>query len=406
MKKREYALMVIALAGGILAGISISHYIPIDRSVAQKTAGKPESHSHEAENHQEEKAVRLTAAEMKEFGIEVRTAGPSKMAVQVTLPGEIVPNMDRMVHIVPRAPGVIRQVFKFIGDQVRAGELMAVLDSREVADAKAAYLASQSRLDLAQAKANREEMLWRKRISPEQDYQEARNAFEEAKITLKSAEQKLHAMGFSESDLVRLSSQPDETYTSYEIRAPFEGTVIEKHLTIGEVLKEDAIAFTVADLSTVWVKISVYQKDMLLVRKGQRVLISPGKGISDAEGTISYVEPMVREQTRTAMAIVVLPNPEGLFRPGLYVVCLLDVEKIPVSLLIPKTALIQEDRQTQIFIETPEGFVLQPMTLGRSNEQYVEVLSGIKAGQRYVAKGGFTLKAQLSKGTFGEGHGH
>jgi len=129
---------------------------------------------------------------------------------------------------------------------------------------------------------------------------------------------------FSEDYLAQLPSQKDVAYTTYEIHAPFNGTVIERHLTPGEFHKEDAAAFTLADLSMVWVKISIYQKDLPLVQKGQRVHISAGRGIPDTEGKIAYIEAGVREQTRTAVAVVVLPNPNGLFRPGLFVTCRLE----------------------------------------------------------------------------------
>jgi len=411
MRKRNLIFWGTALIVGFLAGSAFHQLIPFRKFDPQETAAKSETHApaegkHAEEKHLDEKAVHLDKDEMKEFGVEVKTAGAGKIAIQTTLPGEIVPNADRLVHIVPRVPGVIRKVFKNIGDDVHSEELMAVLESRELADAKASYLAALKRVELAQANAKREEELWRKRISPEQDYLEARNALAEAQIALKNAEQKLHAIGFSESDLSALSSQPDVTFTSYEIRAPFGGTIIEKHITIGEVLKEDTVAFTVADMSSVWVKISVYQKDMSLVRKGQRVTISAGYGVPEAQGVISYVEPIVKEQTRTAVALVVLANPKGLFRPGLFVTCRLEVDEFTVPLLIPKTALIQEDNRAHIFLETKKGFVLQPITVGRDNDTHVEVLSGIRPGQRYVTQGGFTLKAHLSKGAFGEGHAH
>jgi cobalt-zinc-cadmium efflux system membrane fusion protein len=411
MRKRNLILWGIALIAGFLAGSAFHQLIPFRKSNPQETAAKSETHvpaegKHAEEEQLEEKAVHLDQDEMKEFGVEVKTAGAGKMAIQTTLPGEIVPNADRLVHIVPRVPGVIRKVFKNIGDDVHSEELMAVLESRELADAKASYLAALKRVELAQANAKREEELWRKKISPEQDYLETRNALAEAQITAKNAEQKLHAIGFSESDLAALSSQPDATFTSYEIRAPFGGTIVEKHITIGEVLKEDTVAFTVADMSSVWVKISVYQKDMSLVRKGQRVTISAGYGVPETQGVISYVEPIVKEQTRTAVALVVLPNPKGLFRPGLFVTCRLDLDEFTVPVLIPKTALIQENNRMHIFLETKQGFVLQPITVGRDNDTQIEVLSGIKLGQRYVAQGGFTLKAHLSKGAFGDGHAH
>lgn len=411
MRKRNLTLWGGILIAGFLAGMAFNQWVSLRKIDPPETAAKAETHSSGEAKHSEEegldqKAVHLDKDEMKEFGVEVKTAGAGKIAIQTTLPGEIVPNADRLAHIVPRVPGVIRKVFKNIGDEVHGGELMAVLESRELSDAKAAYLAALKRFELAQATARREELLWQKRISPEQDYLEARSTLAEAQITLKNAEQKLHAIGFSEKDLSALSSQPDVTYTSSEIRAPFDGTVIEKHVTVGEVLKDDTVAFTVADMRSVWVKIGVYQKDMPMVRKGQRVTISTGYGVPDTQGIISYVEPIAKEQTRTAVALVELPNPKGLLRPGLFVTCKLEVDEFAVRLLLPKTALLQENNRTQIFVETEKGFVLQPITLGRENDTHIEALSGIRPGQRYVAQGEFTLKAHLSKGALGGGHAH
>ncbi len=414
MGKKNLAFMVIGLSIGILATIAFFTWHPFHAPPAKEAAataprpGKDEHHAgeKEGEKHSEEKAVKLSEAEKREFGIEVRKAGSGRLVEQVILPGEIQLNPDRVGHIVPRVPGVIRSVYKSAGDSVRAGELMAILESRELADNKAAYLAALNRVELAEATLKREEMLWRKKISPEQDYLEARNALAEARITLNSTEQKLRAMGFSQDYLAQLPSQKDATYTTYEIRAPSDGTVIERHSTPGEFHKEDAALFTVADLSTVWVKISIYQKDLPLVRKWQRVSISAGRGIPDTEGHLSYIEAGLREQTRTAVAVVILPNPQGLFHPGLFVSCKLEAGELPVPVLVPKTALVQGDNQTVIFLETEEGYEPQPVTIGRSDETHVEVVSGIKSGQRYVSKGGFTLQAQLSRRGFGDGHAH
>jgi cobalt-zinc-cadmium efflux system membrane fusion protein len=115
---------------------------------------------------------------------------------------------------------------------------------------------------------------------------------------------------------------------------------------------------------------------------------------------------MVGEQTRTALARVILPNPEGLWRPGLFVTASVDVEKRDVSLLVPKTALQTVEDQPAVFVQTPEGFVPQTVTLGHTNDAYIEVTSGLAPGQRYVTRGAFTLKAQLAKDSFGDGHNH
>lgn len=387
-----------------------------DQSEKQTASGHKESSAeaegHEGEGHagekreEEKKIVKLDAEDIKEFDIEVREAREGKLTVELELPGEITYNADRLAHIVPLVPGVVKNVFKNIGDNVRAGETLAVLESRELAEAKAVYLGALTRLDIARTTLTREETLYNKKISSELEYLEAKKTFDEANIELRSAEQKLHAAGLDEQQVASLSSQPDVKYTAYELKAPFSGTVVEKHITLGEAIKDDEAAFVVADMSTVWINLSVYQKDMPLVKKGQKVTVLPGKDTLPFQGTISYVSPVTGAETRTSTARVVLSNFNGLLRPGLFVTAKVVTDEITVPVAIPKTALISEDDRTMVFVQSGEGFELMPVSVGKSNGVNVEITSGINAGQRYVAKGGFTLKAQLSKGAFGDGHNH
>ncbi|AMV70616.1 RND family efflux pump membrane fusion protein [Desulfuromonas sp. DDH964] len=362
-----------------------------------------------AEGHDEhggEEVVRLSPEELKEFGIEVATAGPGRLDQYAELPGEIVLNADRLAHVVPRVPGIVREVRRTVGDAVNTGELLAVIESRELADAKAAFLAAAEREKLALANFDREERLWRKKISSEQEYLDARRALAEARIARNSAEQQLHALGFSEDYLKSLPEHPDATYTRFEIRAPFAGTITEKHLALGENAKSDAEVFTIADLSSVWVDINVYQKDLTLIRQGQTVVIEIGHGIPQVSGKIAWVGPLVGEATRTAKARVVLANPEGTLRPGLFVTARVAVGNTAAGIVVPKSALQTFEERNVVFVQDEDGFEPRPVELGQKNANQVEILSGLEAGQTYVSQGAFTLKAQLSKGAFGDGHNH
>jgi cobalt-zinc-cadmium efflux system membrane fusion protein len=358
------------------------------------------------DGHGTEKAIRLTEAQRKEFGIEIATAGSGPLKVQVELPGEIVPNADRVAHVVPRVPGVVREVRKVLGDHVRKGEVLLVLDSKELADNKAAFLSAREKLEIAQSNYSREEDLWKKKISPTQDYLQARQALTEVRIELRSTEQKLHALGFSDDYLAKLPSQPDASYIRYEVIAPFDGVIIEKHVALGEAHKEDSVMFRIADLSSVWVNLGVYQKDIPSVRVGQPVVISAGHGIPDMSGEIGYIGPLVGEQTRTAMARVVLSNRGGQLRPGLFVTGRVTLSTMPVPILVPKTALQTIDEKTVVFVRDEDGFEPRPVVVGRSNGTHVEITSGLKSGQKFVSAGAFTLKAQLAKGSFGDGDNH
>jgi len=388
-------------------------------SLTQKAIGNNEQAEHtdsdedghkedeqDEDEHEEGGAISLTDAELDEFGIEVKKAAPGLFETFVDLPGEIVINSDRQAHVVPRVPGIVGEVHKRLGDPVKTNEVMAVLESRDLADAKAEFLASLERFDFAEVFFKREENLWEKKISSEQEYLDARQILVEARINLRSAEQKLHALGFSETYLKQLPDHPDQSYTRYEIKAPFDGVVIQKHISFGEALGDDAEAFVIADLSSVWVDINIYQKDLVKIHTGQKVVIDIGHGVDSAHSTLSYVGPLVGEETRTALARAVLQNPLGQLRPGMFITARVATDSTEVPLMVPKTALQTLEGKTVVFVQDEDGFEARPVTIGRDNGLHVVIENGLQSGERYVSKGAFTLKAQLSKGAFGDGHNH
>ncbi len=203
-------------------------------------------------------------------------------------------------------------------------------------------------------------------------------------------------------------ARSEERLAWYPLRAPFDGTVIEKHLTLGEKHSGESGAFTVADLTSVWVNIAVYQKDLPLVREGMSVSVSMGAGEPGAEGIVEYVTPVIDRKTRTALARVVLPNPGGVWRPGLFVNAEITVGREGASVVIPEAAIQRLDEEPVVFVETPEGFTPTPVSLGRSSESRVEILSGLAVGQRYVTQGAFELKAKIVTSGIDAhaGHGH
>ena len=198
----------------------------------------------------------------------------------------------------------------------------------------------------------------------------------------------------------------NESLVDFELRAMIDGTVVEKHLTIGEVIQGTENSFVVADLSTLWIMLRLYQKDHLLVKEGQVVTIHAGYDIPPARGVIEYISPLIDESTRTASARVVLKNPRGLWKPGLFVRGTVRLGAVKVPLAIPVTAIEYVENEAVVFVEAGRGYEARHVRLGRKNDSMVEVLGGLESGERYVSKGGFTLKAEMMKGGFSDGHSH
>jgi len=177
---------------------------------------------------------------------------------------------------------------------------------------------------------------------------------------------------------------------------------------LGEVVSNASDIFVVADLTTVWLDLQVHQKDVALISKGQEVIVLAKSGVSETKGVIDRVYPVINGSTRTTVARVVLDNSARQFRPGMFVTANVLVEKRSTEVVVAKSSLQSVDDITCVFVRDDHGFELRPVELGLSNDELVEVVSGLTAGETIVTKNSFRLKAELEKasGAGHAGHGH
>jgi cobalt-zinc-cadmium efflux system membrane fusion protein len=344
----------------------------------------------------EEGKVELTDAQAKVAGIKIETAAPARIRSAFQLAGEIRFNEDRTAHVVPRLAGVVESVTANLGQQVKKGQVLAVIASTGVSEMRSEYLSAQKRQALAQVTYEREKKLWQDKITAEQDYLQAQQAFREAEIATQNARQKLAAIGASTGTAGALSR--------YELRAPFDGAIVEKHIALGEAVKEDSNVFMISDLSSVWAEIIVPAKDLGIVRVGERATVKATSMGSVSTGTVSYVGSLLGEQTRTAKARVTLANPSLAWRPGLFVNVELtsDERHAPVAVLADAIQTVNDS--PTVFVKIDGGFVGQVVTIGRSDGKYTEILTGIKPGTAYAASGSFVIKAEQGKGSAEHAH--
>ncbi|PCE33978.1 efflux RND transporter periplasmic adaptor subunit [Burkholderia ubonensis] len=334
--------------------------------------------------------VALSDGQIDASRIGLAKAGPAQIATPFQLPGEIKFNEDRTAHVVPRVAGIVEQVAVALGQNVAKGQVLAVIASTDLADRRSELLTAERRLSAARITYEREKTLWQERISAEQDYQQAQVQLREAEIAVQNARQKLAALN---------APAGAKALNRYELRAPFAGTVVEKHATPGEAIAADASMFVVSDLSSVWAEMAVPAQRLSDVRVGRDATVSAAAFESRSSGPIAYVGALLGEQTRTAPARVVLPNPDGVWRPGLFVNVSVDAGRQSVPLAVASDALQDIDGAPAVFVRSPKGFVAQAVEIGRRDEQSAEVLKGLKPGQEYVASNSFVLKAELGKGS-------
>jgi cobalt-zinc-cadmium efflux system membrane fusion protein len=269
--------------------------------------------------------VQLPASAAAESGLVVEPAGSATLHTTLRVNGRIVPNEDRLTHVIPRYPGIVMDARKRLGDPVAKGEVLAVVQSNE-------------------------------------------------------------------------SLQP------YTVTALISGTVIKKHVTPGEFASEGEDIYVVADLSTVWVDLDIYRQDFDELRIGQEVELAAGEGVPPARGKIAYISPFGAENTQTMLARVVLPNPTGEWRPGLFISGEVVIAEKTVPLAV-RTAALQKLRDWDVvFVRDGELYEAQPVELGERDADWVEVTAGLAPGQEYVVANSFILKADIGKS--GASHDH
>jgi membrane fusion protein, heavy metal efflux system len=259
--------------------------------------------------------------------------------------------------------------------------------------------AAKKRLGLARITFEREKQLWEEKISAKQDYLAAQQAMAEAEIASDLALVKLRTLGIPPEAIYQKGDM-----ARYEIRAPIPGLITGKAIAQGQTLKEDAAIFTIADVSTVWAHITVYAKDLDILKLGEKATVRATAIDVEGEGVVSYISPLVGAQTRSATARIVLDNKDGRWRPGMFATAELIAEEIQVPVAVSMDAIQTLHDWSVVFGRYGTYFEARPLKLGRSDGRMVEVLAGLSAGERYAAGNSFVIKAELGKS--GASHDH
>lgn len=347
--------------------------------------------------------VQLSDATLASTGITIAAVGPREMTSVLELTGQIVADDTRVAHVVPRVAGVAVTVARQTGDTVRRGDVLAVIHSRELADARSAYLFATHHTEFARATATREEGLWKKKISAEQEYLAAKRDAEEAELAAVTAAQKLIALGDSQEFLARLDEAPAETLPRFELRAPVDGVVLQRDVTTGESVTTDRTLFVIGDLSTVWIEAPIGAGEIASVRLGQTATVQSADLGRETSARVTYLSPTVDTATRRGMVRFTLANAGG-WRPGLFVTVRLTQSSATVAMAVPVES-IQTFRDWQVvFFRFGDWFEARPLALGRTDGVWVEVLSGLRPGDRYAATNSFAIKAEIGK--LGATHDH
>ena len=415
------ALLGVGLVAGSLAPDGIRNLASSlgGAATAGPAAPAKDAHGHAhgpGEKEGEEGKIKLSAEQVAAAKVTVAPAGPGTLGLHVVVPGVVQPDPDRMARVAGRVVGTVAELRKRLGDKVEKGEVVAFLDSREVAEAKSEYFAARTNLELQETLYQREQSLWDKRISAEMQFLRARTTFTEGQLRVELAVQKLQALGLGEDEIAGLERRTEAVRTAsassapvgrvavgglqrYAIRSPITGQVVERLVNLGAPMGgegENKELYVVADLSTVWIELAVPTGDLAAIRQGLDVSIASGDGPA-SRGRIVFVSPILNPETRSARVIASVENADMAWRPGSYVTAKVTTAEEKVDLRLPKTALQTVAGEQVVFVRTPDGFEKREVALGKADDEFVEVVFGLDPGEEVAVENSFVLKAELGK---------
>ena len=345
--------------------------------------------------------VRLTTEEIKSAGIIVQPVTRSEFRTIRDFPGTVEPNEHALAEITTLVRGRVIDVYADLGREVKGGTLLALLYSSELGMAQSAYLKATAKLNVAERAFRRAELLLKEKVIGVAELQRREGEMLSLRAELREARDRLLILGLTDEDLRNLDR--NHTIRSHvPVVAPFDGRIIARNLTKGEVVETTEKLFVVADLTDVWVTAVIPEKDIPYIRPDQtgtgqsvevHVAAYPGQAF---QGRITYVGDVLDPATRTMRLRLGLPNPERKLKPAMYATVRVYSEPEANALLIPESA-VQRDRDRQfVFVERePAIFEARDVKLGSSNGREIKVLDGLLEGESIVTNGAFVLKSEL-----------
>ena len=351
--------------------------------------------------------VDLGEDQIREAGIALARVAGGGLKRHFLAPGSLVPDADHIGRVSVRVLATVAELRKRLGDSVEKGEIVAVIESREVADAKSEYLAARLTNDLQQTLYGRQKTLAETRTVSENEFLRTRLTANDAQIKLDGSRQKLFALGLSESEIAELPNQPQETLHKQFLRAPISGRVSERRVDLGGLIGregQESELFVIVNLDDVWVDLAVSPEDIASVREGGPITVRAIGTGDEARAQVIFVSPLLDRETRNARVIATMPNTDHRWKPGTFITAEVPLESQPSKLLVPRTALQTIKGKPTLFVRDAGGFEARQVRTGREDDDDVEILGGLAAGETIAVANSFTLKAELEKTDAEHGH--
>ena len=396
-------LFVPILSGALFASLVLAGCKKTLSASEAKEATQPsdKAHTDEPQGHEElPSSVRLSAEVLG--AAKVRTAAVTKRPLPATveITGEVVADPDRTTRVAARVAGRLVEVRFKEGQRVKAGELLAVLESPELARLRAGFAASQARGQSAQKNAERLGNLAKTGLAAEQEVASASAEARALQAEASAAQRTLHSFGLSVAELSQAGSR-------FELRARIAGFIVARNATTDQTVSAEHVLADIIDLDHAYFLGRLFEKNLERVKVGASAEVRLNAYAKEVFlGQVESIGKQLDPIARTVVARIAIENRDDLLKVGLFGTARVnsgDAESEESMLVAPLTAVTQIAERNVVFVRHPDGdFKVHPVTLGRTASGQAQILSGLRAGEEVVVEGVFTLKSAVLKSTFGE----
>ena len=374
-----------------------------------------------AENHAEEgeagpageaaapDVVELSSSQRARLNIRIEPIETGAAAAVVNAPGTIMFNGDRVARIGPRLDAKVVEVVADLGDEVRAGDPLMVLDSVALGQAKARHLTTKARVDTMRANYEREKTLNEKQITSDAELLEVRARLAEARAEHDAADEELRLYGLTPEQIDNVQPDDVEPLSRYVLDSPIDGIVEHRDAVPGQSIAASETPMLVVDTATMWLMIDARETDLARLATGQRIEFTvrsfPARTFT---GTVDFVAAGLDQQSRTVQVRANVDNEDGLLRDGMFATARVFTDRNAQWPLVPIDAVQQLNGRDIVFVPGDHDgeFRAVDVVTGAENSEVIEILEGLDPGQEVVVAGAFDLTSALTASTRSAAHSH
>jgi len=348
------------------------------------------------EGPSQEVQISIPSSEVEKLRLKFAKVTETSVIVQIRVPGTVQPNVYKQVHVTPLVGGVVREVNAEIGQSVKRGDPLVQVFSRELAEAQTKYSADSAELEAEHKKLMRTQELVRVGAASRQELEEIEASHKVHAAHVEESQQRLLLLGLNDRQVEDVLAGRRSS-TTIGVPSPLDGIVTARSVNLGQVITASQDLLTVTDLSSVWVEANLLEDNFISVRVGSpATLTAPAYPGRQYRGTVSYIDPQVDPQTRTAKVRVALDNPGQALRFGMYMDVIF-LNSLGRTTVVPKQAIQTIGTSSVVFLPVegePGKFIQRTLTIGDETTAGLSIVQGLRPGETVITDGSFLLRAE------------